>query len=153
MKYIYRLQIDFGDSKASDITKILGVEPTSVRHTVWELELTENEADQPINFVGRFMAILGGKFDALAVLGVRKNDVTVWLLYEYKGECNLEFSAQDMKVLGNSGVALCVSCWPETESLIDDPVSTGGDGDGRMGSGGGGSEKRRQCSGGQGETC
>jgi hypothetical protein len=39
------------------------------------------------------------------------DEVSIWYLYEYSGQCNMEFEPQDLKRLGNLGVRLCISCW------------------------------------------
>jgi hypothetical protein len=59
------------------------------------------------------LAIIDGKWDELAALGIRPADVTVWLFYAYRTECNLEFHAHDLKRLGDAGLTLCISCWQE----------------------------------------
>jgi hypothetical protein len=108
MKYIYSLRIGGADSDA--IAQVLG-RRSDRPGSGWVFELREGADEPPVDFVGRFLAILEGKDEALAAIGARREDLAVWVLYEYDEQCNLEFSAADLLRLGERGIALCVSCW------------------------------------------
>ena len=64
-----------------------------------------------MNFIETFLSYLNGKERELLELGVRSENISIWMLYEYDGQCNLEFSPSDMKRLGEKEISLCVSCW------------------------------------------
>lgn len=107
MRYRYILRIAGEDP--AQIARVLGA--SSVEPGQWALALEEGPNDAPVPFVEVFMGLLEGRFDALEGIGVSRDDITIWLLYEYDEQCNLEFSASDLKRLGDSGISLCVSCW------------------------------------------
>jgi hypothetical protein len=81
----------------------------------WSLVIEEKQEDPPAPFVEEFLAVLDGHFDALAAIGVSRDDVTAWVLYEYDQQCNLEFTPEVMTRLGAVGISLCISCWQGPE--------------------------------------
>ncbi|MDH6311930.1 hypothetical protein M2137_000689 [Parabacteroides sp. PFB2-10] len=112
-KYIYNLQISCSaEEQLDEVSKLLRIEPTKRIGNIWCLEVEETESDEYFDFVDYFLSILEGKFALLELIGVAKSDINIWFLYQYEGQCNIEFSANDLKLLGTSGVRLCISCWP-----------------------------------------
>lgn len=108
MKRIYSLRI--GGADRESIAKALNCRSIG-SGPGWMLSLEEGADAPPIDFVGRFLALLEGNYEALAAIGVQRHHIAVWLLYEYDEQCNLEFSPEDLRRLGENGIALCVSCW------------------------------------------
>lgn len=102
--------MDCSEEKAGTISQLLGVE-NNCDYTSWSFEITENESDCSVDFVQTFLNYINGKEGELLELGVRSENISIWMLYEYDGQCNLEFSPRDMKSLGEKGISLCVSCW------------------------------------------
>ena len=66
---------------------------------------------EPTNYIKYFLSLLDGKYNQLEEIGVERDSITIWYLYAYDGQCNMEFSPQDMYALGKEGIVLCVSCW------------------------------------------
>jgi hypothetical protein len=93
--------------------------PSSKDSGSWVLELEERPNDPVIPFVDLFLCLIEDKFDLLEGIGVSRDDITIWLLYEYDEQCNMEFSAADLKRLGEAGIALCVSCWQAASNAND----------------------------------
>ncbi len=108
MRYNYILRI--ANAARAEVAHVLGRESSDDTRE-WNWFLDQRADDEPIPFVDVFMNLLEGRFTCLERLGVTRNDITVWLLYEYDEQCNLELSAQDMRRLGEAGVTLCMSCW------------------------------------------
>ena len=109
MKHLYSLRIDC--ENPDEVDRVLGTSYASSNGSSWIWELEQAESDPPTPFVDRFLALLNNKYTALQDAGVMRNDISVWVLYEYQQQCNLEFAALDLKRLGDEGLALCVSCW------------------------------------------
>ncbi|MEH2239807.1 hypothetical protein [Nostoc sp.] len=109
MKYTYILRVDCGKDKIKIVSNILGVDTNS--NNYWEQILIEEALDPPVNFVDRFLKIIEGKYQKLSMVGVHKNDIFVWMYYEYDEQCNMSFSPVDMKRLGDNQITLCISCW------------------------------------------
>jgi hypothetical protein len=118
MEYKYILRI--AGAEPAEVTRVLGRAPSDdVGH--WNLVLKEGPEDVPTPFLDVFFEVLDGHIESLERMGVSRDDITVWLLYEYDEQCNLEFSAADMKRLGDAGISLCISCWrgPEKSLVLD----------------------------------
>jgi hypothetical protein len=121
MKTFQRLQITFSPSidTFNSISDILLKTPTNNDRgllsdkipSTWTFEvIRENEAPY-FDFINEFLDILENKYEKLLELGVQKNDITVWYLYEYDQQCNMEFDPLRLKRLGDNGITLCISCW------------------------------------------
>jgi hypothetical protein len=110
MRHFWSFKIKCEDSLRDTVTAILGVEP-NVKESVWELEKIIKEEDPYINYVEYFLDLLEGNYEKLSLIGVERNDISIWLLYEYDQQCNMEFLPNDMQRMGENGIVLCVSCW------------------------------------------
>jgi hypothetical protein len=115
MKNTYILKIHCEQQQIETVTNIVGIPPSRNEFSYWEFMLIEKESDPYIEFVNEFLNLLEGKYEKLSKIGVERDDIEVWMLYEYDQECNLEFSPEEMKRLGESGITLCVSCWKSSE--------------------------------------
>ena len=111
MRYKYILRIE--GATRERVARVLR-KPSSAESGHWAFELEESSTDPPTPFVDVFLGLIGDKFGFLESIGVTRDDITIWLLYEYDQQCNLEFSATDLKHVGEAGIALCVSCWQST---------------------------------------
>ena len=98
----------------------MGTESSATDGGWWCLEVEQEEHDPPYDFVSAFLHILDGKFDDLQRLGITRDCIAMWLYYEYdhNQECNLEFSPQQTKRLGEAGLTRCVSCWEKGSWLV-----------------------------------
>ena len=120
MKY-YRLYIDT-DGRAetyNSITKILDLKPLKFENTkdsdnqfsLWAYEIQEGDNNPYFDFIHEFLNILEPKFLDLEKLGILKDNILLWLLYEYDQQCAMEFHPKEMKRLGDSGIHLNIDCW------------------------------------------
>ena len=121
MKY-YNLHIDFPPSKKTykEITTILGKSPTISKTknlndtedpSDWWLQFEEDEEnDNYGDFINTFMDLLEPKLNDLKKIGVKKEDILIWLVYEYKHQCALGFSPKELKRLGENGIAFNIDC-------------------------------------------
>jgi hypothetical protein len=107
----YSLRIGVSEENFHKVGKILGIETNQEVTDWWTLEYIEKEEDKYIPFIDRFLAILEGKYDRLEEIGVKREDISVWFIYCYDGQCNMEFDPQDMYNLGKEGIKLCISCY------------------------------------------
>lgn len=97
------IKINSPKSVYNKISRILGLIPTS-ELIDWEYEIVDNS-------VRKVFEILNNKIVLLNDIGIKKEDVTIWLYYEYEGQCNIEFSANDLLQLSKLNINLCISCW------------------------------------------
>lgn len=118
MKY-YQLFIDTDNNSETynSLTKLLGLQPTEKdknskdRYSSWMYMVAESDNDRSFDFINAFLDILEPKFVALEKLGVPKDKILFWMLYEYDQQCGMEFHPQEMMRLGQSGIHLNIDCW------------------------------------------
>jgi len=115
MKY-YRLHID---SKSDfilykKITQILNIEPAEEddeTYSLWTYAYEEDENDSYYDFINKFLDIIEPNVSKLQEIGIYKEDITFWMVYEYEHQCGMEFHPQEMKRLGESGIVMCIDCF------------------------------------------
>ena len=120
MKY-YQLFIDTDNNFETykSVTKLLEIEPTETdkdksltdQYSSWMYMVTETDTDPYFNFINSFLDLLEPKFADLEKLGVTKDKILFWMLYEYDQQCGMEFHPQEMTRLGQSGIHLNIDCW------------------------------------------
>lgn len=110
--YYYSLRIDINieDFKIELIDRILGVK-SNYNFGGWGLEVIQKEEDHAFPFIEYFLSLLENKYSDLEKISIFKDDITIWLLYEYDGQCNLEFSPSDLLRIGKENITFCISCW------------------------------------------
>jgi hypothetical protein len=109
MTSYYSLRIYVSDDKFEIVDEILGIK--SNNPPFWEFQRVEKDEDEYIPFVDYFLSILDGKFEHLKEIGIERNDITIWFIYAYDAQCNMEFLPEQMYKLGKEGIRLCISCY------------------------------------------
>lgn len=115
MKY-YQLFIQTDNSKElyNSVTTILGLQPTedeAISYEIWMYCISEAEDEPTVDFINIFLDILEPNFEQLEQLGITKDNINFWLIYEYDKQCGLEFHPQEMARLGQNGIHLCIDCY------------------------------------------
>lgn len=111
MTYYYSLRIDAPQDQYDEINIIIGKVTNFSSSAGWGIEVVQKEEDEPIFFIKYFLSLLNGKYDQLEKIGITRDNISIWMLYEYEGQCNMEFSPEDMYNLGKEGIVLAISCW------------------------------------------
>jgi hypothetical protein len=109
MPSYYRLKIDCSPDERKQIESILG--PANDKFSGgWAIILDEKS---PIFRVALtyFADIISTNLSNLKKIGISTDAITFWYLYEYIGQCNMEFSPDITKKIGDLGINLCISCW------------------------------------------
>ena len=110
--YYYSLQINTNSSMiAEDVFKIMDVKDAILDKHIWEYILKEDIIDEHIDFIGIFSRLLKIKIGQLEGIGICKDMISIWYNYEYDGQCNIEFNANELKIIGELGITFCISCW------------------------------------------
>mgnify|MGYP001806443121 FL=1 len=74
--------------------------------------LNKSDTDKKsISYIQKLVSILENKYEQLNKIGIKRSDISIWYLYAYNGQCNMEFLPEDMLLLGKEGISFCVSCW------------------------------------------
>lgn len=61
---------------------------------------------------------INGKTEEIKNLGIEK--IILWFYYEYEGQCNMEFTAEQLKLMGDNDIHFCISCWEKRIKLTDE---------------------------------
>lgn len=120
MKY-YRLHIDSKNDSIiyRKITKILAIEPADFKedknnkdlNSLWTYSVEEKEEEPNYDFINQFLDIIEPNLSELKKIGIDREDITFWMIYEYDQQCSMEFHPQEMKRLGESGIIMCIDCF------------------------------------------
>lgn len=82
MEYTFILQIDLPSKiDIKFLEEILGLKGGS-DDTQWNYSIEIREKDYWIDFIDIFYSSLKGNFDKLELLNIKKEDITIWYLYE-----------------------------------------------------------------------
>ena len=97
MKTFYQLQITFiaNGNTFNAISEITGLQPLEHDNSkvpdTWKHEVVQSENDPYFDFINVFVNHLETNRAQLHELGIRNENVSLWLVYEYDGQCNMEF--------------------------------------------------------------
>jgi hypothetical protein len=121
----YRLNIDTDGTEKNynEISKVLGVQPTSFPagrfnknpFDIWTYCVDETDDGPYYDFINEFLDILEPNFSDLEKLGVTRDKIIFWRIYEYDQQCCMEYHPKEMKRLGESGIVMCIDCYQTGE--------------------------------------
>lgn len=77
----------------------------------WIHEVDNSQQDEYYDFINIFLDILEGHYEELESIGIARDNISIWMIYEYNQQCNMEFLPKDMKRLGDNKITLCISCY------------------------------------------
>ena len=118
MKY-HNLYIDTSNNFETyqKITEILKVAPTEnskepdkEKYSTWTYQVVNDEEIEYFDFINVFLDLLEPNFEKLSLAGIQKENILIWLFYEFDQQCALGFSAEELKRMGQSGIALNIDC-------------------------------------------
>lgn len=105
----YVLTINSDKKNYPKITDALQVTPSSIR-SFWELSIDEDNKLYTKAII-YFMDLMEANMQKLKDIGIKKENISVWFYKPYEGQCNMEFTPQEMKRIAKHGITLCISCW------------------------------------------
>jgi hypothetical protein len=111
MNYTFSLKINTNELSRENLESIIGLK-SNTEFSTWEYEFEYNrESDEYINFIQYFMDVVEDKLPILDSLGVKREEITIWMLFAYEFQCNMEFDSDDLLRLGRNGIKLCITCY------------------------------------------
>ncbi|KAA0991682.1 hypothetical protein [Dyadobacter aurulentus] len=116
-KTFYTLDIDTKPELFEWLEGLLGVKRNPNKN-FWAHDITYADKRPPMTaptVIGHYLNLLESKYELLKQHGIKSSDITIWMVYEYNNECNMEFHPEDTKRLGDNGIILCVSCYQTSE--------------------------------------
>lgn len=113
MEIEFFFRIETNDAKKT--SAVLGLLATR-ESPYWEYSCTKvNDLEM---FVGDFLEKLESNKKSLGNINVSvPDDISFWYMYEYDGQCNIEFDSSFLQALGSKGIDLCISCWKKNDNI------------------------------------
>jgi len=109
MKLYYSLRIEVKVDQFELVNNILGIK--SNNPSFWEVQYEQTFDEEYCSYIKHFINILENKYNQLLSINIHREDISIWILYEYENQCNLEFNPDELKRIGEEGITLCISCW------------------------------------------
>lgn len=78
---------------------------------IFEFKIEIKNNNIYFDYINFFLDILEKKYNLLEEIWVKREDISIWKLYWYDNQCNMEWWAEELKRLWNNWISLCVSCW------------------------------------------
>src|SRR5215217_2596343 len=106
MGSLYRLQIKCSNDQKEKINSILGIE--NREPATWWNTVIEEDSQDFTRALDIYIDLIARNLHALKKIGVSSKSISIWYLYEYEQQCNMEFGPHTTKQIGELGVTLCV---------------------------------------------
>ena len=110
----YELRINTEEAFYERVSTIIGLKPKDYKYG-WSYEIVFEEQKEYFDIIAKFLDSLEGKYEQLRKLGIKNEDITVWLIYGYNNQCNMEFEPNILARLGDKRIKLCISCYEAGE--------------------------------------
>lgn len=75
------------------------------------ISFTETAETEYFDVILFFVTKLQANWGNLQAKGFSNQSFFILILYAYKNQCNIEFSAVQLKAIGDLGIGLGISCW------------------------------------------
>jgi hypothetical protein len=110
----YELRINTEEKFYDNVSSIVELHPESYKYG-WSYEIVFEKQKDYYNIIAKLLDSLEGKYEELQKLGITNNDISIWVIYGYNNQCNMEFEPMTLERLGKRGIALCISCYEAGE--------------------------------------
>ena len=110
----YELRITTEEKFYEKVSSIVELQPESYKQG-WSYEIVFEERKEYYDIIAKLLDSLEGKYEELQKLGIETNDISIWLIYGYHNQCNMEFEPKTLERLGKRGITLCISCYEAGE--------------------------------------
>jgi hypothetical protein len=105
MENVFVIRIDAEKEEYTKISKILNL-VASTELNYWEYEI-KTKSDT----IKQLFDIIYPNIQSLEKIGIKNENISIWLYCEYKNQCNMEFTPIEINLLSKLNVTLCISCW------------------------------------------
>jgi len=110
----YELKINTEEIFYENVSSIVELQPVSYKYG-WLYEIVFEEQKEYYDIIAKLLDSLEGKHERLQELGIKNSDISIWLIYGYNNQCNMEFNPTTLERLGKRGITLCISCYKAGE--------------------------------------
>lgn len=106
----YELRIHTDESYYDDVSSILDLYPQNLS-SGWSIRISFDEGRSFAKTANHFLDQLESKYSQLSYINVYPEDITIWIIYGFINQCNMEFDPATLERLGNHKIKLCISCY------------------------------------------
>ena len=94
------------------VEEVMGAASSAPRDQPWTAIIDSNQTHKGKSPIEHLLMMIEGKTTDLSALIDDINEaISLWVLYEYEEQCNLEFTVHELTTLAINKVSLCISCW------------------------------------------
>ncbi len=105
----FSLRISTSEKNYDKVSELLGIQINDCSGG-WIYSIS-SKSEENLDFINVFLDLLEGKYEFLTKHGIYRESISIWMIYGYQDQCNLEFNPIDLKRLGQNNIALCISCY------------------------------------------
>lgn len=98
-------------SKVEIVNKIMKKKSHTKYDNSWSIDINATKKKSYWEVLNTLIDLVENKIPALQLEGIQKDDVTLWLICGFSGQCNLEFNPKTLERIGNNGITFCISCY------------------------------------------
>lgn len=109
MGSFYRLQIRCNSQNKKKLESILG-KSNDEPAVGWGF-IIEEDSPKFTQALNLYIELIDANIKELRENDISADDITIWYMYEYEQQCNMEFWPDITKRIGELGIVLCISCW------------------------------------------
>lgn len=109
MRAFCQLRVECKNYNYLEVSKILGVDVSNFENG-WCHEFDLKQLTYP-DAIKEIIELLQDKYDDLENLRIRRENISIWLLFETENQNNFEFDPALLSMIGNEGLTLCISTW------------------------------------------
>lgn len=106
----YELRINTEEIFYETVSSIVELQPKNYKFG-WSYEIVFEKLEDCFNIIAKLLDSLEGKYEELQKLGITNNDISIWVIYAYNNQCNMEFDPKTLERLGKRGITLCITCY------------------------------------------
>ncbi len=110
----YKLKISTEESNYEIVSSIVELYPLDYKKG-WSYDIIYDERSENYDVIARLLDSLEGKYEKLHKIGIKNSDISIWIIYGFNNQCNMEFEPELLERLGGRGIKLCISCYEAGE--------------------------------------
>lgn len=110
----YELRINTEEQFYEIVSSIVELKPDNFQYG-WSYEIEFEKQECYFDIIEKYLDILEEKYEKLRKVGINSTDISIWLIYGYNNQCNMEFAPKTLERLGKNGIKLCISCYEAGE--------------------------------------
>lgn len=106
----YELRVSSNAEQKRSIEALLGKSDLVSSLDWWGIYI-EEDSPKYAEALPHFLSIIELHLNQLLQIGISSDMISIWYMYEYVHQCNMEFGPDITRKLGNLGIRLCITCW------------------------------------------